>query len=137
MAEMTAPRFSIVVPACNAENTLAETLDAVKAQSFADWECVVVNDGSTDGTKNLAESCGTMDARIRVTTQANQGMAGAYNTGVRAARGRYIVICSADDLLLPDHLSVMDGAIQSNPGYGIYSSNGETSVKAKRKGDSA
>ena len=118
------PRFSIVVPAYNAEVTLAETLEAVLAQSYADWECIVVDDGSTDGTRRIAESFANRDPRVRVLAQENQGSAGAYNTGVASAQGELVVLCSADDVLLPEHLSEMADFAERNPHSDIYSSNG-------------
>lgn len=118
------PRFSIVVPAYNAHVTLAETLEAVLAQSFADWECIVVDDGSTDETRRIADSFANRDPRFRVMFQENQGSAGAYNTGVASAQGDLVVLCSADDVLLPEHLSEMADFAERNPGFAIYSSNG-------------
>ncbi len=118
------PRFSIVVPAYNAVATLGETLDAVLGQRCSDWECVVVDDGSTDDTLALAEVYARRDSRIRTVHQENQGSAGAYNTGVRSAGGDYVVLCSADDILLPEHLASMAGFIEREPAYDIYSSNG-------------
>lgn len=118
------PRFSVVVPAFNAEATLVETLDAVAAQGFRDWECLVVDDGSVDGTRAIAESFAADDSRFRVIHQGNRGSAGAYNTGVAAAVGEWVCICSADDVLLPAHLSAMSQAIDENPGYDILSCNG-------------
>jgi glycosyltransferase involved in cell wall biosynthesis len=117
-------KFSIVIPAYNAEATLPETLDAVLAQEFDDWECVVVDDGSTDATLAIAERYATRDPRVRAVSQPNQGTGGAYNTGVLASQGEYIVICSSDDLLLPLHLRVMDSLTVRAPEHGIYSSNG-------------
>ncbi|HEX7950084.1 MAG TPA: glycosyltransferase family A protein [Candidatus Limnocylindrales bacterium] len=118
------PRFSIVVPAFEAASTLRVTLDAVMAQSCSDWECIVVDDGSTDDTPLIAEERASVDRRIRVIRQANQGTAGAYNTGVSAATGEFVVICSADDVLLPDHLAELDSFIGREAGYDIYSTNG-------------
>jgi glycosyltransferase involved in cell wall biosynthesis len=118
------PRFSIVVPAYNAEATLAETLDAVLAQTFEDWECVIVNDGSTDSTLALASSYASRDSRFRVLTQENQGTGGAYNTGVSNAGGEFIVICSADDILLPEHLEAMSELVDAAPDYEIYTCSG-------------
>ena len=124
MAEGKAPRFSIVVPAYNAVATLADTLDAVLAQQVSDWECIVVDDGSTDTTLDVARGYGHRDARFRAIHQTNTGTAGAYNTAVKAASGEFIVMCSADDVLLPEHLATMSAFIADNPGYDIYSSNG-------------
>jgi len=119
-----APRFSVVVPAYNAEETLAETLEALSAQTFPDWECVVVDDGSVDGTLRLAAAYSDLDPRVRVVSQENRGTGGAYNTGVQAARGSWVSICSADDVLLPSHLSTMNQAVDRHPGVSIFTCNG-------------
>jgi glycosyltransferase involved in cell wall biosynthesis len=118
------PRFSVVVPAYNAASTLAETLDAILAQTFGDWECVAVDDGSTDDTLRIASAYARSHPRIRVVHQDNRGTAGAYNAGVSSATGDFVVLCSADDILLPEHLSRMSAFIDSEDGYDIYSSNG-------------
>ena len=117
------PRFSIVVPAYNAQATLAETLDAVLGQEHGDWECIVVDDGSTDDTARIAAAYAARDPRLRVVSQANAGSAGAYNAGVGRATGDFVVVCSADDVLLPRHLAEMSRAIAEG-GYDIYTSNG-------------
>lgn len=119
-------RFSVVVPAHQAARTLGETLDALVAQSFADWECLVVDDGSTDQTFAVASAYARRDGRFRVMSQSNQGTAGAYNTGVAAATGEFIIICSADDVLLRQHMARMSQFIDAEPGYDIYASNGYT-----------
>lgn len=121
---VTSPRFSIVVPAYEAGSTLVETLDAILSQTWADWECVVVDDGSMDGTLRIAASFEQKDARVRAIHQVNSGTAGAYNTGVSSAAGDYVVLCSADDILLPHHLATMSAFIDAEPGFDIYSSNG-------------
>jgi len=119
------PRFSVVVPAYNAHATLAETLDSIAAQDFRDWECVVVDDGSTDSTAEVAASYAARDPRFRLVRQANAGTAGAYRTGIAEACADLLVICSADDMLAPAHLGAMDAFITRNDGYDIYSANGE------------
>ena len=119
-----APRFSVTIPAYNAEATLAETIESIQAQTFRDWELVIANDGSTDGTLALIEDFMERDARIRVITQENRGSGGAYNTAVRNARAGLIVMLSADDLLLPDHLTQFDAFVAENPDAAIFSSDG-------------
>lgn len=120
-----APKFSVVVPAYQAAETLSATLDAILAQSFGDWECVVVDDGSSDETLAIARHYATRTDRIRALHQENQGSGGAYNSGVGASRGDYIVICSADDILLPDHLATIAAFIDaSSTDFDIISSNG-------------
>lgn len=118
------PRFSVVVPAYNAESTLADTLEALIAQDYGDWECVIVDDGSTDHTSAVASAYARGDRRIRVVHQENQGTAGAYNTGVENARGDFIVLCSADDILLPQHLRAIADFTEAEDGFDIYSTNG-------------
>jgi len=119
-----APRFSVMIPAYNAEATLAETVESVLAQTFADWEIVIVDDGSTDSTREIAEGLAQREPRIRVVHQENRGSGGAYNTAVRSARADMLVMLSADDLLLPDHLQSFDTFIAQNPEASIFSSSG-------------
>jgi len=119
-----APRFSVTIPAYNATATLAETVASVQAQTFKDWELVIVDDGSTDDTLSLARSIAADDSRIHVYTQANRGSGGAYNTAVRNATSALLVMLSADDLLLPDHLAEIDRFISANPDASIFSVNG-------------
>jgi glycosyltransferase involved in cell wall biosynthesis len=119
------PRFSVIVPAYNASATLAETLDAMLGQVYLDWECIVVDDGSTDETAAIAQSYCDRDARFRLIRQENRGTAGAYRTGIASACADLLIICAADDYLLPDHLRAMDEFVSRNPDYDIYSSNGQ------------
>lgn len=118
------PQFTIVVPAYNAEATLSETLDAVVAQTIDDWECVVVDDGSADGTLALAREYAAREPRIRVITQENRGTGGAYNAGVGAASGEWVTVCSADDVLLPGLLESMSWVISRDKIADIVSCNG-------------
>lgn len=118
------PRFSVVVPAYNAESTIAETLEAIIGQGFTDWECVVVDDGSTDGTLTLATVMAEREPRLRVVHQRNLGSAGAYNAGVAAATADWVCVCSADDVLLSNHLQAMSAAIDEHPECDIVSCNG-------------
>ena len=119
-----APRFSVTVPAFNAEATLAETVASVRAQTFADWELVIVDDGSADGTRALAERLAAADPRVRVVAQANRGSGGAYNTAVRHARAGLLVMLSADDLLLPDHLAEVAACVDGHPDASVFTCDG-------------
>lgn len=118
------PRFTVVIPAYNAGSTLSATLDSVAAQSFADYEVVVVDDGSTDDTAQVAERFAAADSRVRVLRKVNGGTASAYNAGVAAARAEWITILSADDTLEPIHLSAIDQAIGEQPAFDIFHTNG-------------
>jgi len=119
-----APRFSVTIPAYNAEDTLEETVASVRAQTFSDWELVICNDGSTDGTLVLAERLAAAESRIHVLSQENRGSGGAYNTAMRAARSDLLVMLSADDLLLPEHLATFDTFISEHPEASIFSCDG-------------
>lgn len=116
------PRFSVTIPAYNAETTLDGTVASIASQAFEDFEIVICNDGSTDGTLALAERLAAGDPRIHVISQENRGSGGAYNTAVRNARADLIVMVSADDLLLPGHLEEYDRAIREHPDASIFSS---------------
>ncbi len=104
MGSPTQPLVSVVVPALNAEATLAKTLDSVIRQTLDDWECLVVDDGSSDGTAELAAAIAAREPRIRLIRQQNAGVGAARNTSIRASRGRYIAPLDADDLWEPDKL---------------------------------
>ena len=118
------PRVSIVVPAYQAADTLAETLEAIQSQTMPDWECVIVDDGSTDKTVTVAARFAERDRRFSVVRQHNQGTGAAYNTGVSRSRAPLIVMCSADDVLLPEHLATMLEFVDAEPAYDIWTSNG-------------
>jgi glycosyltransferase involved in cell wall biosynthesis len=118
------PRFSILVPAYQASRTLAETLQGIADQTFEDWECIVIDDGSTDRTLEIAQGFAQRDPRFHAIHQANKGTGGAYNSGASAATGDFLAICSADDVLLGEHLARLSDFIRQEPGFDIYSTNG-------------
>ena len=112
------PVASIIVPAYNSEKTLAKTLDSLLSQVFSDLEIIVVNDGSSDQTPQIAESY-TSDPRVRVVHQRNRGLAGARNTGIANARGQFIGFCDADDLWAPDKMITHELHLRRNPQVGV------------------
>src|SRR5256885_14948309 len=95
------PAVSVVIPAHNAAPWLGDTVRSVLAQTYRDFEVIVVNDGSTDSTGTVTASFGQ---RIRCVEQPNQGLPAARNTGIRHARGDWIAFLDADDLWLKDKL---------------------------------
>lgn len=109
---MKIPTISIILPAYNAQNTLEKAIASVQGQTFTDWELLVVNDGSTDNTRSLAERYAGQDARIRVITQPNGGRSAARNTGLAHARGEYMAFLDADDMFLPNTLQDLYDAAQ-------------------------
>lgn len=112
-----APTASIVVPAYNAAATIAETLRSLLAQTFGDFELIVVDDGSTDRTAEIVERF--EDPRIRLVRQANRGLAGAHNTGIAASRGEFVGFCDADDLWMPEKLERHVDHLRREPEVGI------------------
>lgn len=113
------PTFTVVIPLYNTERYIAETLDSVLAQTFCDFEVVVVDDASTDRGPDIVESYVALDHRVRMVTQENRGLAGARNTGVREARGCYIAFLDADDLWLPEKLELHLAHLEAAPEVGL------------------
>jgi glycosyltransferase involved in cell wall biosynthesis len=105
---------SVITPVWNAAATLAATVASVQAQSLTDWEMLVIDDGSTDGSLALAEALARRDARIRVLAQPRAGAAAARNRGIRAARGRFIAFLDADDLWRPGKLELQIGFMRAH-----------------------
>lgn len=116
---MTAPQFSVVIPAFNAVGTIGETIASVQAQTEHDFELVVVDDGSTDGTPELVERIALDDSRITVHRQANQGVAGARNTGIRLSSAPLIGFVDNDDLWMPNYLTAMGDALNADERAGF------------------
>lgn len=108
-----APRISILIPAYNAAQTLAQTLASIRAQTCADWEVVVIDDGSSDDTAAVAQAQG--DARVRCIRQANGGISVARNRSCDEARGEYLAFIDADDLARPERLAVQMRFLDEHP----------------------
>lgn len=100
-----ATKVSIITPAYNAENFLCETIMSVQAQTYKDWELIIVDDCSTDYTNLLAKDYAKEDGRIKVIrAPQNGGVAKARNIGLENATGEYIAFVDSDDLWKPDKL---------------------------------
>lgn len=109
------PVVSVIVPAYNATATLGDTILSVRNQTFTDWELIIVDDGSQDGTFALAERHAIEDDRIRIIRRAeNGGISKTRNQGISAATGRYIAFIDADDVWLPEKLEAQLQFMQEN-----------------------
>lgn len=117
------PIVSVIIPAYNLEGYIDACLQSVLAQTYANFEAVVVDDGSTDGTPGLLQGYAERDRRIIVVSTPNQGVARARETGVARARGKYICFLDGDDFWEPRMLEEMTSAIEQNGGYDIVCCN--------------
>jgi glycosyltransferase involved in cell wall biosynthesis len=114
---MTEPQISVVIPT-HGGRFLPTTIASVQAQTLADWELVIVDDASTDGTAGLTAALGAQDPRIRVVTNLRKaGIAGARNRGLAsiARSSRYVALLDHDDLLMPDALALLLEALRARP----------------------
>src|SRR3990172_4396851 len=93
------PVVSVIVPCYNHGHFLAEALESVLAQSWQLWECIVVDDGSTDDTRQVVEAFVQIDTRFQYLHQSNQGLSAARNAGIAVCKGSYIQFLDADDML--------------------------------------
>ena len=98
------PYVTIIIPAYNAEQTVERCLLSVLGQSYCDWECIVIDDGSTDKTGDVIKRFSDKDKRIKVFVQTNSGVSAARNNGVNLAAGEWITFLDADDYLESDYL---------------------------------
>lgn len=96
--------ISVVVPLYNAADFIEHTINSILGQSYDDFELLLVDDGSTDGSLTLCGRYAEKDARIRVIHQENGGVSAARNRGLEEAQGKYIAFVDADDILAPDYL---------------------------------
>lgn len=125
--------ISVIIPLYNKESSIAQTLQSVFSQDYSDFEIVVVDDGSTDNSVEIVEAMN--DPRIRLIKQANGGPSKARNTGVKYAKGEWIVFLDADDEMLPNALETFKNIINAHMDIDIdivdcntmfYSTNGNT-----------
>lgn len=108
-------KFSIIIPAYNAEKTLGACLQSVQEQTFSDFEAIVVNDGSTDGTHLIATKFLQADARFRYICQENQGVSAARNRAIAEATGEFVVFLDSDDRYDRGYLQEFNDMILINP----------------------
>jgi glycosyltransferase involved in cell wall biosynthesis len=109
---MAHPTVSVVIPAYNAERLIATAVESVLAQSFTDYEAIVIDDGSKDGTREVVAGYGE---RVRLISQENAGVASARNRGIEHARGLWVAFLDSDDHWRPDHLSHLLSAAHGAP----------------------
>jgi glycosyltransferase involved in cell wall biosynthesis len=114
---MSNPMISVVVPAYNVAATIQETLISISNQTFTDIEIIVVDDGATDTTPDILSRYA--DPRLRIVHQVNRGLAGARNSGIHAAKGKYIAFCDADDIWEAEKLERHFNHLEADDNVGI------------------
>jgi glycosyltransferase involved in cell wall biosynthesis len=117
-AHATLPLVSVIIPSYNTAGLIANCLDSVFAQSFTDFEVIVVNDGSPD-SEQLEQVLQPYRERIVYIRQANKGCAGARNAAIAKARGEFLAFLDSDDSWLPDHLASQMKLFQADPALGL------------------
>ena len=103
---MTYPQVSIIMPSYNQGPYLSEALDSVLAQTFPNWECIIVDDGSKDNTAEVSKAYCAKDSRIKYIYQENGGVSSARNNGVAHSKGEYILPLDGDDKIAPELLEL-------------------------------
>ena len=112
------PRFSIIVPVYNVQNYLAACVKSVAEQAGErDWECILVDDGSTDLSGQLCDALAAEIPGLRVIHRENGGLAAARNTGLQAAQGDWLLFLDSDDAMAPGLLEALRAALPAHPGY--------------------
>lgn len=96
---MYKPMFSIIIPVYKVEKYLSKCLESVAVQTYTDFEVILIDDGSPDSCPSLCDSFAKIDSRCKVIHQLNKGLSGARNTGLKAAKGRYIYFLDSDDTI--------------------------------------
>ena len=116
------------MPVYNGEKHLAQAIDSVLGQTFGDFELIIVDDGSTDGTAQMLAGYGQRDQRVRIYHQENQGVTVSRNAGCCVARGEYIAVLDADDVSLPQRLERQVRWLDAHSGIGVLGKIGRAHV---------
>lgn len=117
------PFFSVIIPLFNKENEIKITLESVLNQTFQDFEVIVINDGSTDSSKNIVDSFS--NPKIKLISTENNGVSKARNIGIKASKGELIAFLDADDIWFKNHLQNLFQLYNLFPDCGIYATNYE------------
>lgn len=110
------PSVSIIVPVYNCVDLLPACLESIANQTFPNWECILVDDGSSDGSGALCDEISRRDPRFRVIHKPNGGVCSARNAGLNAAHGQYILFCDQDDSMHLHAFEIILQALQVSPG---------------------
>ena len=118
------PTVSIIMPAYNVEPYIGDAVQSALAQTFTDFELIVVDDGSKDGTAGVVKALARQDSRIQLVQQPNRGLAGARNSALRASRGEFLALLDSDDLWEPTFLKEQLAILDARQDVDIVTGNG-------------
>jgi len=114
------PLVSVIMAAWNSEKYIAEAIESVQAQTYTNWELIVVDDASTDRTPEIVQEYAERDPRIRLLRNTeNQGPAPSRNRAIRESRGEFIAVLDSNDIALPNRLEVTVPVMQQNPDVAV------------------
>ena len=126
------PLFSVIIPTYNRGRILSSTLDSVLKQSFENWECIIIDDGSTDNTQTFIKGY-LEDPRFTYHYQNNAERSAARNKGIDIAKGKYLCFLDSDDLFLKDHLSELANQISTESTPHLFFTNGIVDKNGSKK----
>ena len=109
MEDQNRPLISVIVPVYNVEAYLRQCLDSIAAQTYTNFECVVIDDGATDSSGSICDEFQERDPRFRVIHKQNEGLGAARNDGLENSKGDYILFVDSDDYILPETLETALG----------------------------
>jgi glycosyltransferase involved in cell wall biosynthesis len=113
------PLVSIIIPCYNQAHFLPDALSSVRAQTYPNWECIIINDGSPDNTEEVAQEWIKLDSRFRYLYRPNGERSAARNAGLRAVKGDYIQFLDADDVIYPDKFTLQINAMESTSDFAL------------------
>ena len=114
---MEKPLVSIIVPCYQQGIYVSETLESILSQTYENWECIVVDDGSTDNSVEIVSEYVNRDNRIKLICQQNRGVSVARNNAISHSKGKYILPLDADDIIAPSYLEKAVKVMEDNPEY--------------------
>ena len=120
---ISSPLVSIIVPCYNQAGYLNESLDSILSQTYTNWECIIINDGSTDTTEIIALDYCNKEGKFKYIKKENAGLSAARNTGIKTAKGSWIQFLDADDYIVPDKLELSIVEINKQPLTSVVVSN--------------
>jgi len=112
--------FSVITPAYNAEKYIAEAIESVQAQGLETWEMIIIDDGSTDGTREIVAKFAAADPRIKLIQNNHGGVSHARNTGVKQAKFEWIALLDADDVFCPNKMKKQFEALANDPDVALW-----------------